>query len=45
MVEILEKLKGQELCDFRDSVFDEVIEIFKKDKNVIVLTNDMVPEA
>ena len=41
MVEILEELQGQDLCDFGDSVFDEVIEIFKKDENVIILTNDM----
>lgn len=34
-------MEEQSLCDFRDAVFDEVIEIFKGDENVIVLTNDM----
>ena len=41
MISIVKELAANEKFDFRDSIFDSVLDIFEKDLNIIVLTNDM----
>ena len=41
MIDIIDRLKSEKFFDFRDSVFDEIVEIFQRDTDTVVLTNDM----
>ena len=34
-------MNNKETFDFRDKIFSELYQIFKKDQNCILLTNDM----
>ena len=41
MISMVGNLSANKKYDFRDSIFNSVLEIFQNDPNTIVLTNDM----
>ena len=41
MINFTQKLINEKKYDFRDSIFSSIISLIKKDKNLIVLTNDL----